>query len=400
MFDLDAPNSIEVSNAIHQLLSGLNNRDTLDVTDIQQLKRDLSTLAQKARPGFTSHEQLTAENIIAYTFRPTVESCLEIWFGKSQQTDDEIWRRFGADVLQASQGHYDHWALSPRHPRMFLAYIILLDQFRRNMYRDSAAMYDTDDHCLTMTRQAIRNGLVDQLQLIERVFPCLVLTHSEEVSDQELCLSEWARVQVDLAQDDPLRVFEDIFRRHHDVIRKFGRFPHRNELLGRSSSPEEQVFLDDTTFRFDLPLIRNDEGTLVFQEGSADLDHADLLRGKAEFSYAGPDIALTNAEREIRARGFATVGSTNLRKYIIEREMPDVGSASREEIMAQIDKSNEAMSQLWPKITWVESFICNDKTYCVYLADSMETLHKHAYLAGMPIDATQEVQRVIDPYVS
>lgn len=121
---------------------------------------------------------------------------------------------------------------------------------------------------------------------------------------------------------------------------------------------------------------------------------------KAEFTYSGPDAALTNAEHEICARGFATVGTTDLLKYIIERKMSDVGSASRAEIMKQIDKSNEAIAKLRPKISWVESFTCDGWTFCVYLADSLDTLLKHACLAGMSIDSTQEVQRVIDPYVA
>ncbi len=155
MFDLEETEELGVRDALRSMLSGLGNRDVLDGTEIEQLKRDLATLAKRTQPRFTSQEQLTAENIIAYTFRPNVESCLELWFGKSQQTDDEIWRRFGTDVLKASEGDYDHWALNPRHPRMYLAFIILLDQFRRNMYRDSAEMYATDARCLLRLRGVV-----------------------------------------------------------------------------------------------------------------------------------------------------------------------------------------------------------------------------------------------------
>ena len=80
--------------------------------------------------------------------RPSIEECLNLWFGKSEQTDQEIWNRFGADVALASRGHYDHWALDVEHPRLLVALVIMLDQFPRNMYRDTPQMYACDAHCL------------------------------------------------------------------------------------------------------------------------------------------------------------------------------------------------------------------------------------------------------------
>ena len=80
--------------------------------------------------------------------RPSIEECLNLWFGKSEQTDQEIWNRFGADVALASRGHYDHWALNVEHPRLLVALVIMLDQFPRNMYRDTPQMYACDARCL------------------------------------------------------------------------------------------------------------------------------------------------------------------------------------------------------------------------------------------------------------
>ncbi|KAI8840423.1 hypothetical protein BJ741DRAFT_525552, partial [Chytriomyces cf. hyalinus JEL632] len=124
-----------------------------------------------------------------------------------------------------------------------VALLILLDQFRRNMYRDSADMYTRDHHCVKLVKRAIRAEVPAVLQPIEGVFLCLVLTHTENIQDQMLCLELWTQFSKQLRLQDPLNVFDEIFKRHVAVIQRFGRFPHRNEILGRASSSEELEFL-------------------------------------------------------------------------------------------------------------------------------------------------------------
>ena len=261
-----------------------------------------------------------------------------LWFGKSEQTDIDIWKIFGEDVQKASEGAYDHWALTPNHPRMLLALILLLDQFRRNMYRDSPQMYAADARCVALVRRAIQRGVIDKLHLIERVFPCLVLTHSEALADQYLCMEEWAKVEAALTPTDPLMVFHEIFARHVDVIERFGRFPHRNGLLGRASTPEEDAFLSDADFRFDLPLVKRSDGSFSFQ-GSIAGQRVGLIEGEAvELTYGGPDSALAQADLEIRLQGYAQVGETRLRKFIVERDMPQLGSKKYEDMKAEVAK--------------------------------------------------------------
>ena len=92
-------------------------------------------------------------------FRPSIEDCLNLWFGKFEQTDQEIWNRFGADVALASRGHYDHWALNVEHPRLLVALVIMLDQFRRNMYRETPEMYACDPRCLALVKRGLRVGV-------------------------------------------------------------------------------------------------------------------------------------------------------------------------------------------------------------------------------------------------
>ena len=205
-----------------------------------------------------------SEQVLQYMLRPNIEDCLKLWFGKSAQTDQEIWNRFGADVALASKGHFDHWALGIEHPRRLVALVILLDQFPRNVYRDTARMYANDARCRKLVKRALRAGVGQRLRPIERVFLCLVLTHSERLDDQRLCTLEWNSVMTELAPGDPLNSFHEIFARHIAVIQRFGRFPHRNKVLQRVNTAAETEFLEDSNFRFDLPLVRRPDGAFAF----------------------------------------------------------------------------------------------------------------------------------------
>ncbi len=390
------PPDVRLKESIELIISDLASRSQLEKRDIDGLCRDLRTLAGSSYSRITSEEQLKAESIIAFMFRPSVAECLTLWFGKSADTDVDIWKMFGDDVLLASEGHYDHWALDPHRPRMLLAMILMLDQFRRNMFRDTPQMYAADARCLSLVRRAINHGTADKLQVIERIFPCLVLTHSEALADQYLCMEEWAKIEVQLGPTDPLLVFKEIFRRHVDVIERFGRFPHRNDLLGREPTHEEISFLEDGDFRFDLPLVRRPDGSFGFQKASSDTSGAILEEEAAGLTYQGPDAALAQVEQEIRLKGFAQIAGKQLKKFIIERDMPSRDAKKYSDMKVQVDRVNKATQALWPRISWVESFMCNNKMYCVYLADSAATLQKHALLADVPLSSVRQVRKVID----
>lgn len=334
------------SQALKVVLTGLDGREQMTKDDIDGLRRELQALVCEARVRFTSEEQLKAESIIAYSFRPTVDACLELWFGKSKQTDIDIWRRFGEDVAMASEGAYDHWALNPEHPRILLALIMLLDQFRRSMYRETVEMYAADPRCLSLVKRAIKHGVIDKLRLIERVFPCLVLTHSELLADQHLCIEEWEKVELELAPTDPLMVFHEVFRRHLSVIERFGRFPHRNALLRRQSTPDEETFLTNSEFRFDLPLVKQSDGNFCFQ-GKIEGQRVQRVEGeRVSLAYHSPDAAMAQAEQEIRLKGYARIGDIKLRKFIIERDMPAVGTKKYWQLKVDMDRANRALAEL------------------------------------------------------
>jgi uncharacterized protein (DUF924 family) len=180
------------------------------------------------------------------------EAILEFWFGHDEPVSAEHQRRwFAADAgfdrlcverfadnhAAAAAGELDHWK---REPRSCLALVILLDQIPRNMFRNTARAFATDCAALGVARGAIANGFDRQLPPLRRVFFYLPFEHSEQIADQD----QSVRLCRDLARQDPecaefLRYAES----HREVIRRFGRFPLRNAVLNRASTPEEIAFL-------------------------------------------------------------------------------------------------------------------------------------------------------------
>jgi Bacterial protein of unknown function (DUF924) len=148
-----------VQQSLQVILAGLEERGALTFDETEDLRRDLRTLLHRERMQVASAEIDKAEQVLAYVIRPGIEDCLNPWFGKTEQTDQEIWNRFGVEVALASRGHYDHWALDVEHPRLLVALVILLDQFPRNMYRETAKMYACDAHCRGLVKRGLRIGV-------------------------------------------------------------------------------------------------------------------------------------------------------------------------------------------------------------------------------------------------
>ena len=311
-------------HALQVILAGLDEHRALSEADTEFLRRELRILLQQERIQIATAEIDKGEQVLGYMLRPDIEECLNLWFGKSEQTDQEIWIRFGEDVALASRGHYDHWALDVEHPRLLVALVILLDQFPRNMYRDTPKMYACDAHCLALVRRGLRIGLSGRLRPIERVFLCLVLTHSEALNDQHLCMEEWDRVMDELSSDDALNAFHEIFHRHVAVIMRFGRFPHSNKILQRANTMAEEEFLRNSSFRFDLPLIRRPDGAFVFagtvkkrtvkvldHEYQSLLPDSDEVADESfEFKYAGPDNVFTKTKEQLEKQGYIRIGDS------------------------------------------------------------------------------------------
>ena len=327
LFSSDPPPEVlgrRIQQSLQVILAGLDERDILSTADMETLRRELRMLLKLERIQIAAAEMDKSEQVLQYMLRPSMEDCLNLWFGKSEQTDQEIATRFGADVDLASKGHYDHWALDVEHPRLLVALVIMLDQFPRNMYRDTAQMYACDARCRDLVKRGLRTGVSERLRPIERVFLCLVLTHSEVLDDQHLCMDEWGRAMTELAPDDPLNAFHEVFHRHVAVIQRFGRFPHRNKILQRANTAAEEDFLDNSAFRFDLPLVRDADGAFVFA-GTVKkrtvklLDHEyqtllpdtdEAPHGAFEFKYLGPDKVFTKTQEQLKKQGYVRIGDS------------------------------------------------------------------------------------------
>ena len=192
--------------------------------------------------------QSQIDEILDYWFGdpndPEYGKLREFWFRGGPKADDEIRARFLADYEAAVAGHYEEFESSPRG---ILALILLLDQFPRNMFRGKAHAFATDDKALALAKHAIDAGLESHLRGWERVFLYLPFEHAEDIAEQRRSLALFEKL------DD----FEDAeqslehARRHLEVIERFGRFPHRNAVLGRDTTPEEAEFLKEPNSSFD-----------------------------------------------------------------------------------------------------------------------------------------------------
>jgi len=165
-----------------------------------------------------------------------------MWFGKDPEVDAEIRRRFGTDVERAAAGLLDDWAETPRGR---LALVVLLDQFPRNIHRGKPAAFAHDGKALALAREGVARGHDRALRPIERAFFYLPFEHAESREAQAASVRLF-RALLDEAPPeakDRFRVFHDYAVAHQRIIDRFGRFPHRNEILGRETTPEEAAFL-------------------------------------------------------------------------------------------------------------------------------------------------------------
>lgn len=156
------------------------------------------------------------------------------WFAKDEGFDAEIKERFGVLHGEAASGEHDHWAGTPEGA---LALLLVLDQFSRNIHRDEARAFAADEKALSLAKAAIEKGFDKSLDAEDRRWVYMPFMHSEALADQEECV----RLFEELG-------FEENYKYavlHRDVIAKFGRFPHRNALLGRETTPDEAAYLEE-----------------------------------------------------------------------------------------------------------------------------------------------------------
>jgi uncharacterized protein (DUF924 family) len=177
---------------------------------------------------------VTPSQVVAFW----VEAGSAAWYKKSDAFDRAIQARFGDAHYEAARGELENWEASAEGA---LALLLLLDQFPRNMFRDSPHAFATDGLALAIARRAIENGHDEAFEMPVRQFFYLPFMHAENLDAQEEC------VQLCEAHTSPENVRFAVI--HRDIIAQFGRFPHRNALFGRETTAAEQAFLEGGGFK-------------------------------------------------------------------------------------------------------------------------------------------------------
>ena len=170
------------------------------------------------------------EAFIAFWFSEPVS---KLWFNSTPAFDDELRDRFAALYEQAAQGQLDSWQSSAHGA---LALVILLDQIPLNIFRGQAQSFATEQQARAIAGRAIEQGFDRQLTDAQKSFMYMPFMHSENLQDQDR--------SVDLYTSAGLDANLRFARHHRELIRRFGRFPHRNAILGRASTPEEIEYLN------------------------------------------------------------------------------------------------------------------------------------------------------------
>lgn len=165
-----------------------------------------------------------------------------LWWKKDKDFDQEIRDKFESSLIRFANDDLEDWL---REPHGVLAIIILADQFSRNIYRDMPDAFAFDAKARLLVHDGINKGTDTQLRLIEQVFFNMPLMHSEAMEDQILSISQFEKI-VGKAQGEEIDRLQGNVKyaiAHKDIIERFGRYPHRNAILGRESTAEEIEFL-------------------------------------------------------------------------------------------------------------------------------------------------------------
>ena len=176
-----------------------------------------------------------AQNILSFWFN---ESLPEELFRQKDSFDKKIKDKFFEDFEKAIINEYDDWQ---DEAKSCLALIILLDQFSRNLFRNNKKAFEQDHKCRLIVNEAIDRGDLEKLNINEKLFFLLPLLHSEEISDHTYVHN---LANAHLKNHPQIALIKSSWKDHTDVIKKFKRYPHRNKVLDRQSTPEEIEFLN------------------------------------------------------------------------------------------------------------------------------------------------------------
>jgi uncharacterized protein (DUF924 family) len=205
-------------------------------------------LSESGNASITDDDQARIEAILKFWFMeqelsaPQIDNRMDTWFGEDAAFDHEIKTRFAEDVARASEGELSHWADEPRGR---LALILLLDQFRRNIYRNTAQAFELDKLALKLCVEGAMEKKDKGLTSIQRAFFYMPLQHAESKRVQAKACELFNRLAevVSPTYRETFSTMAQFAELHRDIIDQFGRFPHRNKLLGRENTKEEDEYL-------------------------------------------------------------------------------------------------------------------------------------------------------------
>jgi uncharacterized protein (DUF924 family) len=212
-------------------------------------------LSESMGATITDEDKVRIEAILGFWFKeqaltaPQIDHRMETWFGSDPVFDHEIVKEFGNEIELASNHKLDYWAESPRGR---LALIILIDQFRRNIYRNTVQAFSKDKVALKLCVEGAMRKRERNLLPIEKVFFYMPLQHAESRKVQAKSVELYRRL-MEAASPTYRQTFETVLQfaeLHKDIIDQFGRFPHRNQLLGRDNTREEDEYLSGNAPNF------------------------------------------------------------------------------------------------------------------------------------------------------
>ena len=175
------------------------------------------------------------------------EATIKRWFVRDAAFDAQVREKFGELHAEISAGKHMSWMESARGE---LATVIVLDQFSRNLYRDDARAFRNDGRALAIADNLYHSGRAKTLTPAERMFVLMPYQHAEDMQYQRIGVAEYEKLAAEPDAPPQLAGALDFAKRHAAIIERFGRFPHRNEVLGRESTPEERAFLEQPGSRF------------------------------------------------------------------------------------------------------------------------------------------------------
>ena len=205
-------------------------------------------LSESMDATITDEDQARIDSVLSFWFKeqeltaPQIDHRMDMWFSEDPVFDHEIEKEFADDVSAACEGNLDHWAAESQGR---LALIILIDQFRRNIYRNSAKAFSKDKLALKLCVEGAMEKIDRGLTPIQRVFFYMPLQHAESRKVQAKSVELYNRL-AELVSPTYRETFLTVVQfaeLHKDIVDQFGRFPHRNELIGRENTAEEAEYL-------------------------------------------------------------------------------------------------------------------------------------------------------------